>query len=107
MGTREGGIPQFRNFVGAFASDEAGRTYVLHVPGVSSADLSNAEIADVMNYIMKTWGGTSLRSDFVEFTADEVAVRRAQPVADVVLLRREIVQRLTAAGVVTAEYPWP
>jgi hypothetical protein len=106
-GAPEVGIPQFRNFVGAFAGDPAGRTYVVRVPGVSNSGLNDAEIADVINYVMKTWGGTSLPSSFVPFTEQEVVTRRALPVADVVSLRREVVQHLKLSGIATAEYPWP
>jgi cytochrome c553 len=101
------GIPDFKNFVGAFASEDGGRTYVLHVPGVVNTNLDDAEIAAVINYIMRTWGGTSLRADFVEFTADEVRARRARSVPDVVALRRRVVERLHANGIATADYPWP
>jgi hypothetical protein len=61
----------------------------------------------VMNYVMTTWGGTSLRPGFVAFTPEEVAARRSRPVADVVQLRRQIVERLHAVGISMAEYPWP
>jgi mono/diheme cytochrome c family protein len=101
------GIPDFRNFVGAFASDDCGRTYVLHVPGVVNTSLGNAEMAALINYLMRTWGGTSLSADFVEFTAAEVQTRRAYYVPDVVSLRRQIVERLQANGIATAPYPWP
>jgi hypothetical protein len=101
------GIPDFQDYVGAFATDDLGRTYVLHVPGVANANLTDNEAAAVMNYVMVTWGGTSLSSGFIRFTAQEVFARRLQLVSDVVLLRRQIVQRLRAKGVLTAPYPWP
>jgi hypothetical protein len=106
-GVRAGGIPDFQNFVGAFASDDDGRTYVLQVPGVKGAQLNDADIAVVMNYVMMTWGGTSIQGTFVPFTAREVAQRRARPVTDIVAMRRHIVQRLASQGIATAEYPWP
>jgi mono/diheme cytochrome c family protein len=106
-GSRIGGIPEFRDYVGAFAGDDTGRTYVLHVPGILNASLRDADIAGVMNYVMREWGGRSLRGDFVPFTAAEVAQRRAIPVSDIVEMRREIVRRLASMGIATAEYPWP
>jgi hypothetical protein len=60
----------------------------------------------VINYVMRTWGGTSLGPGFTEFTAEEVALRRARPVAAVVVFRRQIVLHLTATGIATAPYPW-
>ena len=102
-----GGIPDFRGLVGAFATDEATRAYLAHVPGVIGASLSDAEIAAVLNYIMETWAGTSLPDPYMAFTADEIAVLRAKDVGDVVSYRRELVEDLTAHGIKTAEYPWP
>ncbi|MGQ9364697.1 c-type cytochrome [Azospirillum sp. ST 5-10] len=106
-GSAIGGIPDFRGMVGAFAGDDEGRTYLLHVPGVIGASLSDAEIAGVLNYIMENWAGASLPADFRPFTAAEVTDRRARPVADVVVLRRRIVARLGESGIATADYPWP
>jgi mono/diheme cytochrome c family protein len=106
-GGEHSGIPDFQNFVGAFAGDDGGRTYVLHVPGVVNTSLDNARIAAVINYIMRTWGGTSLRADFVAFTEEEVTKRRARSVPDVVALRRQVARRLHAQGIATADYPWP
>jgi hypothetical protein len=106
-GHEPAGIPDFRDYIGAFSMDDEGRTYVLHVPGIANASLSDREISAVMNYVMTTWGGTSLRPGFVAFTPEEVAARRARPVADVVGFRRQIVERLHAGGIRTANYPWP
>ncbi|MCC6983819.1 MAG: hypothetical protein IT535_11155 [Bauldia sp.] len=106
-GAPNAGIPSFPGLVGVFAGDEDGRTYLFHVPGVVGSSLSNAEIAAVMNYVMARWAGDSLPADFVPFTEDEVAARRAIPVASVVDFRRDIVRRLAESGIVAAEYPWP
>jgi hypothetical protein len=101
------GIPGFRDFVGAFAVDEVGRTYVLHVPGVVNTSLDDESVAAVINFVMTTWGGKSLPADFHAFTKEEVAASRQRPVPDVVALRREVVGRLRAKGIATAPYPWP
>lgn len=106
-GAPAAGIPPFPGLVGAFAGDEDGRTYLFHVPGVVGSSLTDAEIAAVMNYVMERWAADSLPAAFVPFTAEEVAARRAIPVASVVDFRREIVKRLAASGIVAAEYPWP
>lgn len=106
-GTAEGGIPDFRGYVGAFTHTEAARTYVMHVPGVISASLSDAEIAAVMNYIVEKWGGESVPDPFEPFTSEEVTRLRAVPVEDVVAFRRRVVEDLSAMGIETAGYPWP
>jgi cytochrome c553 len=107
MGSENGGIPAFPGYVGSFAQLEEGRTYVMHVPGVVGASLSDAEIAEVMNYVMENWGGESLPADFEPFTETEVTERRAIPIGDVVGYRRIVVEKLTALGLPVAGYPWP
>lgn len=102
-----GGIPDFRNLVGAFARDETGRTYLMHVPGVIGASLSDNEIAAVLNYIMDNWGGESIPADFIPFTGAEVSTLRAKTIGDVVTYRRKLVETLTQQGIATAGYPWP
>lgn len=102
LGTLEGGIPPFPDSIGHIVGSEIGRTYIMHVPGVITTDMSDAEIAAVMNYIIDEW------SDGGEhFTAEEVTRRRAEPVGDVVEFRREVVAELRKSGIEIAEYPWP
>lgn len=102
MGTVIGGIPAFPGSVGYIAGSDLGRTYMLHVPGVISNNLSDAEVAGVLNYILDNWGG-----DSPHFTTAEVTRRRAEPVADVVVFRRSVVAELKRSGIEIAEYPWP
>lgn len=106
-GSEKGGIPDFRDYVGAFSRDEAGRTYVMHVPGVVNASLTNAEIAEVMNYVMTTFGGPSLPDDYRPFDTAEVERLRAVPVEDIVAFRRNLSASLAKQGIATAGYPWP
>lgn len=103
-GTVAGGIPAFPNSIEHLASYENGRNYIFQVPGVITTDMTPAEMAGVMNYILKEW---SSESDFVPFSAEEVAERRALPEREVVTYRREVVEELLARGIEIAEYPWP
>lgn len=104
-GVITGGIPPFPGYVDALFRDEQARLYLMHVPGVVGASLSNQEIAEVMNYVVQRWGTES--GNVRLFTEEEVGRLRAQPVVDVVAFRREIAARFTAAGIPIAEYPWP
>ncbi len=106
-GSREGGIPDFRNYVASFSYSPKGREYLMHVPGVISASLSDREIAELMNYVMNRWGGNSLRADFMPFTEIEVTSLRQTSVKDVVKFRREVVVELQALQLPVADYPWP
>lgn len=102
LGSEEGDIPAFPGSVGHIASSELGRTYVMHVPGVVANNMTDAQIAAVLNYILDRWseGGTP-------FTAEEVTRRRAIPIGDVVAFRRKVVEDLRKSGIEIAAYPWP
>ena len=103
-GSQVGGIPAFPHSVAYIASIDAGRTYMMHVPGVVSAGLSDAQIAEVTNYILAEWSDGAA---FTPFDAAEVTRRRAVPVSNVVEYRREVAGELAAQGIELAEYPWP
>lgn len=95
MGTAEGGVPPFPGSVGHIANTEAGRDYMMHVPGVIASSLTDSEIASVMNYVMATFDTT----DAPEFTTEEVTRRRAVPMTDIVVARRAVVQELETKGI--------
>lgn len=101
-GSPDAGIPTFIGSVGTIAGSDIGRTYMMHVPGVISAGLSDEGIAEVMNYILDVWGDGA-----PHFTAAEVTTRRAVPVRDVVAYRRQVVAELGREGLAIADYPWP
>ncbi len=101
-GSVNGGIPAFQDSVALLAGDAEGRLYMMHVPGVVSAGLSDQDTADVTNYILDLWG-----PDAPRFTASEVKAARATPVPDVVALRRQIAHRMDEGGTPLSRYPWP
>lgn len=102
QGTVSGGIPAFPDSIEHIAGLDDGRTYMVHVPGVISNNLTDAEIADVLNYILDQWGDGENH-----FSPAEVTRRRAERIGDVVVYRRSLVRQLRAAGTELAEYPWP
>ncbi|MAM00259.1 c-type cytochrome [Hydrocarboniclastica marina] len=105
MGVPDGGIPPFPGFIDGFLATEKGRLYLMHVPGIGSASLSDAEISGVVNYVARRWGEPDAAVQ--AFTPDEVNVLRAKPVKDVVALRREVVVEMRKAGKSVPDYPWP
>ncbi|WP_323750219.1 hypothetical protein [Marinobacter sp.] len=104
-GVEAAGIPTFPGFVDEFFNDEEGRLYLMHVPGVVGAGLSNNEIARVMNLVVDRWGKPGVVVE--HFTPDEVHRLRQQPVKDVVRLRHSITSRLSEQGVALPKYTWP
>ncbi|MGZ9810800.1 c-type cytochrome [Pseudoroseicyclus sp. H15] len=106
-GLTEVGIPDFVNLIGTFAADEAGRAYLANVPNVVGSGLNEPDVAEVLNFIVETWAGTSLPEDYQPFDGDEVAYLRGLEVGNIVDYRREVVAELADRGIETAVYPWP
>jgi mono/diheme cytochrome c family protein len=55
-----------------------GREYVLRVPGVASAPLSDARLAALLEWVFGEFGNAA----HPRFTADEVGAARAKPLLD-------------------------
>jgi hypothetical protein len=106
-GSPDRGIPDFRGTVDGFGRTEAGRTYVMHVPGVVNSSLTNGRIAAVMNHVIASFGAPETRAGVPPFTAEEVDRLRAVPVPDVVAYRREVAAGMAKIGIPVAGYPWP
>jgi mono/diheme cytochrome c family protein len=65
-------IPDMRNFVGYFAAVEGGREFLIQVPGVSTAPLKSKELAQIVNWMLRTFSAEQLPDDFKPFDEQEV-----------------------------------
>ena len=93
------GVPAMRGVVGFFMRSEQGRAFLVQVPGVNSAGLRDAQIAELTNWLVATMGGASLPVQWRAFEAAELpALREARP-ADLAAARRRILADLRAGGV--------
>ncbi|GAA4490354.1 c-type cytochrome [Gluconacetobacter tumulicola] len=106
-GEISGGIPNFVGSVGVFADLPEGRAYLMHVPGVIGSSMDDKGISDVMNYIMETFAGTSLSSDYRSFSPREVSELRKKNIGNLVEYRRKVAALLNKRGVTLPPYPWP
>ena len=92
--------------MGPLTRDPGGRVYVTHVPGIAGSGLSDAQVADVLNYVLDDLSAEPPEGRR-RFTAAEIGRLRAASVTDVVAYRRGVVARLSRQGVTPAAYPWP
>jgi mono/diheme cytochrome c family protein len=98
-------IPPLKPDAGVFLRDRIGRAYLVNVGGVSSAGMSDAETATVLNYVLTQFARESLPADFKPYTEAEVArLRRTLP--DPVGTRKEIRKRLESQGYKLPPYQW-
>ncbi|MFT8467852.1 MAG: cystathionine beta-lyase [Acetobacter syzygii] len=93
-------VPMLRNSVGSFACTDEGRAYLVRVPGVSMSLIRDDQaLADVMNFVLITLGGSSTPPGFKPYTAAEVHIWRQHPLSgpDFMALRAHVLERSLAA----------
>ena len=86
-----GTVPSFAG-VGRFLAVPGGREYLVRVPGSSQSALDDAQLAEVLNWMIRRFDPR----DFAPYTAEEVARVRRPPLDDVEAVRRELERRLAA-----------
>src|SRR5258708_6315788 len=74
-----------------FLRVKGGREYLISVPGVSQSALDNADTAEVMNWILKSFSTDRLPADFQPYTAAEIAQARTHHLMDIKKARAELV----------------
>jgi mono/diheme cytochrome c family protein len=79
-------VPDLRDQVGYYLATQAGREYLVRLPNVSFYTASNAELADILNYVIFTIGGNGVPPRAKPYTAAEVAKLRKQPLTEVSLV---------------------
>ncbi|RMF99015.1 MAG: hypothetical protein D6727_01415 [Gammaproteobacteria bacterium] len=89
-----GKVPRMTDVVGRFLYSDAGRRFLIQVPGVAFARLDDRRVARLMNWMLREFSAATLPADFRPYTADEVGALRRQPEPDPLRRRRDILARL-------------
>jgi hypothetical protein len=71
-GSGDSRVPDMRNFLGYFTAVKGGREFLIQVPGVSTAPLKSEELANIVNWMLRTFSAGQLPDGFIEFNAQEV-----------------------------------
>ena len=74
-----GTTPSLAGTAGKFLWVPGGREYLARVPGVATSALSNADLAEVLNWLLWRFDQENVPSNFQPFTAAEVGALRARP----------------------------
>lgn len=98
-GLENKGIPALKDQVGYFLRTDGGRAYVMQIPGLLSAGMSDARAADVTNYILARFAGASLLENFVPYTVDEAKRYRESRPADIPGKRKLLAAELRELGI--------
>lgn len=74
-----GTAPSLAGTVSKFLTVPGGREYLGRVPGVATSPLPNADLAELMNWIVWRFDKEHMPADFQPFTAEEIGRLRTQP----------------------------
>lgn len=108
QGSRHGEVPDMRGVVGLFLRVEAGREYLVRVPGSAFSQLTDSALAEVLNWLLPKLSATEMPPYFQPFRAGEVGELRKKPLLDPVAERSRLLARLENIGIrvgVTAKTP--
>ncbi|NKB99891.1 MAG: hypothetical protein GKR90_15525 [Pseudomonadales bacterium] len=96
-GTVDGAVPVMKDFVGKFLSVPGGRAFLVQVPGSANAALSDADLAEVLNWMLHTVSPQELPKSFQPYTESEIQPLRQDPMADVLQVRDQLVRLIEAS----------
>jgi len=91
-------VPELRGQVGYFLATRRGRDYLVRLPNVAFYSVSDADLADILNYTVFTLGGSGIPANAHPYTASEVGALRKLPLTEVSLIeyRNSLVEDLIA-----------
>ena len=71
--------PPLVGVVAKFTNIAGGREYLARVPGVATSPLSDAELAELLNWLLWRFDRSHLKPNFRPYSADEIGLLRRQP----------------------------
>ena len=91
--------PRLAGTVARFVSVPGGREYLGRVPGVATSPLSDADLAEVMNWMLWRLDKQHLPATYRPFSAAEIGRLRAQPLRlEAAQMRAELLAKADATG---------
>ncbi len=98
-----GTVPRLADSMADFLKVPGGREYLVEVPGVAASTLSDAEVAQVLNWLLFTFNKAEMPPDFTPYTAAEIAKYRPHQLIRITETRDALVKRLKAKGIVVPD----
>jgi hypothetical protein len=91
-------VPDLRDQVGYFLAAADGRGYLARLPNVAFYAGSDADVAEILNYMLFTLAGASTPKNTKPYTAAEVGELRKHPLTEVSLIayRNKMIDSLLA-----------
>jgi mono/diheme cytochrome c family protein len=89
-----GSVPSMHGFVGSFLAVPGGRDFLVQVPGSSNSPLSDAALAELLNWILTTMSSDQLPERFRYYSESEVRQTRRHVLVDVAEVRARLVAKM-------------
>ena len=91
--------PSLAGTVAKFLWTAGGREYLVRVPGVATSPLSDADLAEVMNWMLWRFDKEHVPANFRPFTAAEMGPLRSRPLRlEAAAMRSDLLSKAEASG---------
>ena len=91
--------PAMAGIIGTFLKTPEGRDYLARVPGVASAALPDAELAELLNWTLMRFDPAHVPKDFKPYTPNEVGQLRSRPLrTEAAQTRARILAEIVSGG---------
>ena len=88
-------VPQLKNSMHRFMASQAGREYLVKVPGAANSVLDDMQLAEVLNWMLAEFSNPDQSKNWQPYEANEVASYRTQPLLETIDYRRALLASLT------------
>jgi hypothetical protein len=92
-----GRVPSIRKTLTPFSALAEGRRFLVQVPGAAQCALSDAELAELLNWMIQNLSAGARPERFTRFTAAEVARYRRTPLVQVRATRERLLTQAKSA----------
>jgi hypothetical protein len=87
--------PPMTGMVARFLAVPGGREYLVRVPGVATAVLTDAQLAELLNWTLYRFDAANVPTSFQPYTATEVGALRRHPLrTEAKVLRARLISEL-------------
>lgn len=83
-------VPSLREELGIIVGLPGGREYIAGVPAASQTPISDQSLADITNWVLRSFNARTLPDDFKPITATEIHRGRTHVMKDPLKRREEI-----------------
>ncbi|MBM7062942.1 cytochrome C [Pseudomonas sp. UL073] len=101
VGSKANDVPRMKDFVGNFLKVDGGRQFLVRVPGMAQSALNDAQLADLLNWLMREDGmaGKSVPAHYQPYTAEEISATRHDTLLNLPGTRAELIAKMRAQGI--------